>query len=49
MHSYRPIDLKVPINIGTKTRHALFESTLTTSVEVVIVLTMSILFKLNEL
>ena len=44
---YRPIDRNRPISTGTRIRQALFASTLTTKVEVVIVLTMSILFKLN--
>jgi hypothetical protein len=48
-YSYLPIDLNTPIKIGTKIRHALFESTLTTRVLVVMVLTISMLFKLNAL
>jgi hypothetical protein len=46
---YLPIDLKVPIKIGTRIRQALLESTLTTSDEVVIVFTISMLFILNVL
>lgn len=46
---YLPNDLNNPISIGTRIRHALFASTLTTSELVVIVFTMSMLFILFEL
>lgn len=46
---YRANDRSIPIRMGTRIRHALFASTLTTSELVVIVFTMSMLLMLFEL
>ena len=45
--NYRPIERKSPISIGTKILLALVASTLTTRELVVMVFTISILFKLK--